>query len=1529
MDNAGMIKKFQGAVFSTNQAIRDGFGDKNKLKWLDHSPYIGYRDLFEPARQLFKTQVQDTISHKFRHPLDLVPHMLLNFYTYYATKDVKYPKEVGGNGLARFTAPIKLSKIVLLPIFLVKLYHKKCVKKLFVLDQYINNITRNEKFFNEITIPKILMRIKEDKKDGKKDGKKEDKKDEPDDTSPREQAEIDFLLSYKGEPLEPEWKWAEEMSFVYSWVNGSDPYHLDLKSKYNGGQKKADNRDRSMDELRYSLRSFENYLPWHKGTIYIVTPNQVPLWLDTDNPRIKVIDQDDIIPKEALPTFNSFFNEITYTHPRFFFADKTFAPKFYLGKKVPFSMKKALEMNETKDQLSMIKKFQSAVFYTNGIIKEAFGNSINLRWLDHSPYSWYRDLFEPARQLFSKYIKDSLTHRFRDPLDLIPTYGFQAYVMYGAAVPNYPEYLLVVMVTGRELAPVQLNKDRTIQNYFSYIVSPNVLFENLERNEKLYNDIHDIKQRLSNGFNGKITRSTNENLTNDDNNANTNTNGNGNDKDNDDDNDENPQNIDDGDEVLKIELEENQKAENKKNNVDDDTLDNANDVMDVIDSMNLMNGEQDGLVNGEIEQDKNIVENIVELNDIGNDEKDGKEQQKDKDKDNDMDKGMDKNMDKDKNKENDMDKNKNKDNKQDNKQDNNKNNNKDTKINTEINHDLDVLLNYNGGELEPEWEWAKDMSFVYTWINGSDYNHLDLKAKYNGGNRKVNNRDRSVGELRYSLRSLEKYLPWHRGMIFIVSPNQIPDFIDTNNPRIKVINQDDLLPPHVAPTFNSFVIELYLDKIPGLSERFVHLNDDYFFNNYVHPSFFFTPKTFYPRFYQSNNKVRSTRESAEAIAKMKKAHMIRKFRGSVYNTNDAVKQAFGRKASISWLDHSPYSWYRDLYEPARKVYEKQVQETLLHKFRHPLDLIPTYAIQAFIRYATEAKDFPKNVGGLGKAKNMAPLELNSNRTITDYSYQIVPQEIRRKVLKFGSILNNIERNQKLFDRILNSDIIMFNLNDDYQKKEALYQLVNFMKNQYPKPSSFEKKEYLEQEEALAASQNIDVDAKIVGDSALQNTNENGEIVNDNNNNDDINNNNNNNNTNDTKDNNDDNSKIIENYLNSNSTIISSSDSKSGSNLKSIDQYSDREKEEIDFLLNYKGEELDKEWQWAKDISFVYIWVNDTDPDYINLRKDYIDEKLNKNKNIKKYDELQYSLRSIEKYLPWHQGNIYIVTPGQVPNWLNTSNKRIKIINEKDIIPSEAVPTFNIFVLEMYLDKIPGISERFVYFNNNHYFKEYTHPRFFFSKDFGPKYFVNNRKVPHDKDKALSISEKKKLKNYQKFQSSLYYTNGIIKEVFGESVGIRYIERAPLTWYRDLFEPARMIYREYVEETIKHKFINALDIIPNYALMFFNIYGAANPFFPEILSGDGTAWNYNNVKLNTNRTIDFYSYDIVSPSVRSNTIKSISLNKGTKKNLNNLKSIEDSSVLFYSIKLQVDEKYYYNDIYEFMNNLYPEKSHFEN
>lgn len=58
------------------------------------------------------------------------------------------------------------------------------------------------------------------------------------------------------------------------------------------------------DELKYSLRSVEKYMPW-VNHIYIVSDNQIPVWLNLENHKITMIKHEEILPEKFLPLFNS------------------------------------------------------------------------------------------------------------------------------------------------------------------------------------------------------------------------------------------------------------------------------------------------------------------------------------------------------------------------------------------------------------------------------------------------------------------------------------------------------------------------------------------------------------------------------------------------------------------------------------------------------------------------------------------------------------------------------------------------------------------------------------------------------------------------------------------------------------------------------------------------------------------------------------------------------------------------------------------------------------------------------------------------------------------------------------------------------------------------------------------------------------------------------------------------------------------------------------------------------------------------
>eukprot|EP00041_Stephanoeca_diplocostata_P039414 m.1624021 g.1624021 ORF g.1624021 m.1624021 type:complete len:1659 (-) comp25387_c0_seq5:5707-10683(-) len=95
-------------------------------------------------------------------------------------------------------------------------------------------------------------------------------------------------------------------------------------------------------------------------------------------------------------------------------------------------------------------------------------------------------------------------------------------------------------------------------------------------------------------------------------------------------------------------------------------------------------------------------------------------------------------------------------------------------------------------------------------------------------------------ELQYSLRSIEKYAPWVRH-IYLVTNGQIPSWLDLDHPRISVVTHHDIFSntSHL-PVFSSPAIEAHLHEIPGLSDKFIYLNDDVMFGMEVWPDDFYT-----------------------------------------------------------------------------------------------------------------------------------------------------------------------------------------------------------------------------------------------------------------------------------------------------------------------------------------------------------------------------------------------------------------------------------------------------------------------------------------------------------------------------------------------------------------------------------------------------------------------------------------------------------------------------------------------------------------
>ena len=124
-----------------------------------------------------------------------------------------------------------------------------------------------------------------------------------------------------------------------------------------------------------------------------------------------------------------------------------------------------------------------------------------------------------------------------------------------------------------------------------------------------------------------------------------------------------------------------------------------------------------------------------------------------------------------------------------------------------------------------------------------------------------------------------------------------------------------------------------------------------------------------------------------------------------------------------------------------------------------------------------------------------------------------------------------------------------------------------------------------------------------------------------------------------------------------------------------------------------------------EIDLVYLWVDGSDQEWLAKKKQFLGESINLNTEATSKarnadnDELKYSLRSAEKYAPWIR-RIFVVTDEQTPKWLNLQNEKIEIVDIRKLLPAEALPCYNSVIIEHFLYKIPGLSEHFLYANDD-------------------------------------------------------------------------------------------------------------------------------------------------------------------------------------------------------------------------------------
>lgn len=152
------------------------------------------------------------------------------------------------------------------------------------------------------------------------------------------------------------------------------------------------------------------------------------------------------------------------------------------------------------------------------------------------------------------------------------------------------------------------------------------------------------------------------------------------------------------------------------------------------------------------------------------------------------------------------------------------------------------------------------------------------------------------------------------------------------------------------------------------------------------------------------------------------------------------------------------------------------------------------------------------------------------------------------------------------------------------------------------------------------------------------------------------------------------------------------------------------------------------------IDIVIPYYNDHDEEWKKVLIEYMqkenstDTQVIGDERYRDWDCFKYWFRCVEKNCKWvNKVFLLVASETQVPEWLDVSNPKLKVVLHKEFIPKELLPTFNTMTIEMYIPRIKDLSDNYIYCNDDYYFLNPTTAGMFFVDNY-PVYRDNAEKL---------------------------------------------------------------------------------------------------------------------------------------------------------------------------------------------------------
>ena len=223
-----------------------------------------------------------------------------------------------------------------------------------------------------------------------------------------------------------------------------------------------------------------------------------------------------------------------------------------------------------------------------------------------------------------------------------------------------------------------------------------------------------------------------------------------------------------------------------------------------------------------------------------------------------------------------------------------------------------------------------------------------------------------------------------------------------------------------------------------------------------------------------------------------------------------------------------------------------------------------------------------------------------------------------------------------------------------------------------------------------------------------------------------------------------------------------------------------------------------------DIDMVFSWVDGTAVEFqraraLRMQSYVVGAGDDSEARYRQIDELKYALRSVYLFAPWVR-RIFIVSDSPRPTWLDEHPSVTMVASEEFFQNPSVLPTHNSHAVESQLQHIPGLSEHFIYSNDDMFFGRPVHPDMFFSPGGVTKFIEATTRI--------GLGETNP--NRSGFENAARVNRRLLRERFGR-ITTRHLEHAATPLRKSVLLELEREFGEDFERTAASTFRSSTDI----------------------------------------------------------------------------------------------------------------------